>query len=160
MPGKLNPSAKDFPIVCVGGSAGGYSAYVQLLKHLSPEMGAAIVIVNHMRSTPTKLHETLSHYTKMPVVLISEKLRVRRNRVFIIPSNRDLHVLDGEFRLKPLSKSKGWSDVITLFLFSLARNWDGKLVAVIVSGLDADGAEALSRIKEVDGITIAQTPDT
>ncbi len=160
MPGKKNPRAKDFPIVCVGGSAGGYSAYVQLLKHLSPEMGAAIVIVNHMRSTPTKLHKALSRHTKMPVELISEKLSVRSNHVFIIPSNRDLHVLDGEFRLKPLSKSKGWSDVITLFLFSLARNWDGKLVAVIVSGLDADGAKALSRIKEVDGITIAQTPDT
>ena len=34
------------------------------------------------------------------------------------------------------------------------------LVAVIVSGLDADGAEALREIKEAGGITIAQTPDT
>ena len=160
MPGKKNPAAKDFPIVCVGGSAGGFAAYVQLLKHLSPEMGAAIVIVNHVRSTPTKLHESLSRYTKMPVELISENLSVRSNHVFIIPSNRDLHVLDGEFRLKPLSKPNGWSDVITRFLFSLAQNWDGKLVAVILSGLDADGADALGRIKEVDGITIAQTPDT
>jgi chemotaxis response regulator CheB len=50
--------------------------------------------------------------------------------------------------------------VITRFLCSLAQNWDGKIVAVIVSGLDADGAEALSSIKEAGGITIAQTPDT
>jgi len=50
--------------------------------------------------------------------------------------------------------------VITRFLCSLAQNWDGKLVAVIVSGLDADGSEALRSIKEVGGITIAQTPDT
>ena len=50
--------------------------------------------------------------------------------------------------------------MITVFLRSLAQNWDGKLVAAIVSGLDADGAEALREIKEVGGITIAQSPDT
>ena len=50
--------------------------------------------------------------------------------------------------------------MITQFLRSLAQNWDGKLVAVIVSGLDGDGAEGLSSIKGAGGITIAQTPET
>jgi two-component system chemotaxis response regulator CheB len=39
-------------------------------------------------------------------------------------------------------------------------NWDGKLIAVIVSGYDGDGAAALCGIKEVGGITIAQRLDT
>ena len=34
--------------------------------------------------------------------------------------------------------------------------WDGKLIAVIVSGYDGDGAAALCGINEVGGITIAQ----
>jgi two-component system chemotaxis response regulator CheB len=71
-----------------------------------------------------------------------------------------LHVLDGEFRLKPISKPRGWPDVITVFMRSLTEHWDGKLIAVIVSGFDGDGAAALSGIKEVGGITIAQKPDT
>ena len=50
--------------------------------------------------------------------------------------------------------------MITIFLRSLAQNWDGTLVAVIVSGLDSDGAEALREIKEAGGVTIAQAPDT
>jgi chemotaxis response regulator CheB len=50
--------------------------------------------------------------------------------------------------------------VITVFLRSLAQNWDGKLIAVIVSGYDGDGAAALREIKEVGGITIAQKLDT
>jgi two-component system, chemotaxis family, protein-glutamate methylesterase/glutaminase len=153
-------SAKAFPIVCIGGSAGGYAAYVQLLKHLRPDMGVAIVIVNHIRKTSTRLHESLPLYTKMPVELITESLPIQPNHVFIIPSNRDLHILDGAFRLNPISKPKGWPDVITVFLRSLAQNWDGKLIAVIVSGLDADGTDALRLIKEVGGITIAQTPET
>ena len=152
--------AKDFPIVCVGGSAGGLDAYIRLLNHLPSDMGVAIVIVNHLRTVATLLHEILPKHTKMPVELISEKLDIKPNHVFIIPEKRDLHVLDDEFRLKPISKPRGWPNVITIFLSSLVKNWDGKLVAVIVSGYDGDGAKALCDIKKAGGITIAQKPDT
>ena len=123
-------------------------------------MGVAIVIVNHLRTVATRLHEILPSYTTMPVELITEKLIIRPNHVFIIPEQRDLHVLNGEFRLKPISKPHGWPDVITIFLKSLTKHWDGKLVAVIVSGYDGDGAAALCGIKEAGGITIAQKLDT
>jgi two-component system chemotaxis response regulator CheB len=152
--------AKDFPVVCVGGSAGGLDAYTLLLQHLPADMGVGIVIVNHLRTVATLLHEILPRYTKMPVELITERLLIQPNRVFIIPEKRDLHVLGGEFRLKPISKPRGWPDVITVFLRSLTQHWDGKLIAVIVSGFDGDGAAALCGIKEVGGITIAQKPET
>ena len=144
----------------MGGSAGGLDAYIRLLQHLPPDTGAAIVIVNHLRTVATRLHEILPQYTQMPVELITEKLVIQPNRVYIIPSQRDLHVLDGEFRLKPISKPRGWPDVITVFLCSLTQHWEGKLIAVIVSGFDGDGAAALCEIRAVGGITIAQKPDT
>jgi chemotaxis response regulator CheB len=50
--------------------------------------------------------------------------------------------------------------VITVFLRSLTRYWDGKLIAVIVSGYDGDGAAALCGIQEAGGVTIAQKPAT
>ena len=153
-------TAKNFPVVCVGGSAGGLDAYVRLLQHLPADMGVAIIIVNHLRTVGTLLQEILPRYTKMPVELITEKLLIEPNHVFIIPAQRDLHVLDEVFRLKPISKPRGWPDVITIFLRSLTKHWNGKLIAVIVSGYDGDGAAALSDIKEVGGITIAQKPDT
>ena len=149
-----------FPVVCVGGSAGGLDAYTRLLKNLPSDMGVAIVIVNHLRTVATLLHEILPNYTKMPVELITDKLDIQPNHVFIIPSQRDLHVLEGEFHLKPISKPRGWPDVITVFLRSMTENWDGKLIAVIVSGFDSDGAEALAGIKEAGGITIAQKAET
>jgi len=151
---------KNFPIVCVGGSAGGLDAYIRLLQNLPADMGVAIVIVNHITIMPTQLHEVLPRFTTMPVELITEDLLIEPNRVFIIPANRDLHV-DGEvFHLKPISKPRGWPDVITVFLRSLTQYWDGKLIAVIVSGYDGDGAAALRGIKEVGGITIAQKLST
>lgn len=152
-------SGKNFPIVCVGGSAGGLAAYIRLLRNLPADLGVAIVIVNIVRTVATLLPEILPQFTKMSVELITEKLDVKPNHVFIIPENRDLHVLDKEFRLKPISKPRGWSDVITVFMRSLTENWDGKLISVIVSGSDGDGADA-RQMKEVGGFTIAQKPDT
>jgi two-component system, chemotaxis family, protein-glutamate methylesterase/glutaminase len=157
---KSKNKASHFPVVCVGGSAGGLDAYTRLLQNLPADMGVAVVIVNHLRTVATRLHEILPRYTKMPVDLITEKLVIKPNYVFIIPPQRDLHVLGGEFRLKPISKPRGWPDVITVFLRSLTKHWIGRLIAVIVSGYDGDGAAALCGIKEMGGITIAQKLET
>ncbi|MDP9097270.1 MAG: chemotaxis protein CheB [Pseudomonadota bacterium] len=151
-----NEQSHDFPIVCVGGSAGGLDAYIRLLRHLPGDLGAAVVIVNHLRSVETLLPEILPAYTEMPVCLITEGMAVVPNRVFIIPEKRDLHVQDGAFRLKPISKPRGWPDVITVCLGSLTKHWRGQLIAVIVSGYDGDGAAALCGIRNVGGIAIAQ----
>jgi two-component system chemotaxis response regulator CheB len=123
-------------------------------------MGVAFVIVNHVRTFATLLHKILPQHTTMPVTLITEKLVIKPNQVFIIPEQRDLHVLNGEFRLVPISKPRGWPDVITVFLRSLTKNWKGKLIAVIVSGYDGDGAAALRGIRKSGGVVIAQRLDT
>jgi chemotaxis response regulator CheB len=96
----------------------------------------------------------------MPVRLITDGMPVTPDQVFIIPEKRDLHIRDGAFQLRPISKPRGWPDVITVCLTSLTRHWGGQLIAVIVSGYDGDGAAALHGIREVGGITIAQAPDT
>ncbi len=82
----------NFPIVCVGGSAGGLDVYIRLLENLPNDMGVAVVIVNHITIMPTQLHEVLPRFTTMPVELIVEDLQIEPNHVFIIPANRDLHV--------------------------------------------------------------------
>lgn len=157
---KVVRNEREFPVVCVGGSAGGLDAYIRLLQNLPNNMGVAVVIVNHVRTFATQLHEILPRFSTMPVELITDRLLIRPNRVFIIPEQRDLHVLEGDFRLEPISKPRGWPDVITVFLRSLTEHWDGKLIAVIVSGYDGDGADALRGIKDVGGTTIAQRLDT
>ncbi len=45
----LVSSCKDFPVVCVGGSAGGLDAFIRLLENLPANLGVAIVIVNHRK---------------------------------------------------------------------------------------------------------------
>jgi chemotaxis response regulator CheB len=68
-----------------------------------------------------------------------------------------LFFVDGEaLHLKPISKPRGWPDVIKVFLPSLNERSDGKLIAARVSGYDGDGTVALCGIKKIWGITISQ----
>ena len=62
--------ARNFPVVCVGGLAGGLDAYTRLLRNLPADLGAAIVIVNHRRKFATYLHQILPTFTEMPVELL------------------------------------------------------------------------------------------
>ncbi len=47
-------------------------------------MGAALVIVNNLRTVATQLHEILPHFTKMPVELITERLLIEPGHVYIV----------------------------------------------------------------------------
>ena len=49
---KVRKVAKDFPIVCAGGLAGGLDAYTRLLRHLPVDTSVAIVIVDQDNQPP------------------------------------------------------------------------------------------------------------
>ncbi len=157
---KSHQTMNGFAIVCVGGSAGSLDAYKEFFDALPENLGVAVVVVNHVTRSFDIIHEILPRHTKMPVKLVTDRMKIRPNHVYVIPAKCELHLLGAEFRLKPISKAKGWPDVITIFLRSLAQHWDGKLIAVIVSGLDGDGAAAMGDIKAVGGTTLVQTPST
>ena len=82
-PSEADTLMKNFPVVCVGGSAGDLDAYIRLLTHLPADMGVAIVIVNHITAMPTQLHEVLPRFSRMPVELITEDLLIEPHHVYI-----------------------------------------------------------------------------
>ena len=153
-------AAKNFPVVCLGGSAGSLIPFRKVIGEIPSDSGLAIVVVNHRRRSPTKMPEILSRHSSLPVQLIVSGLRMQPNRICIIPPNCDLAIDDGHFQLSALSKAHGWPTVITVFLESLAREWHGKVIAVILSGLDSDGVSALRSVKAIGGITFAQKLET
>ena len=91
----------------------------------------------------------------MPVHVIRAGMPVSPG-VFIIPGDHDLTLSNGVFEIQSRSKYLGWPNVITLFLNSVAREWHGTAVAVILSGMDRDGTAALREFRAQGGITIAQ----
>src|SRR5213594_2275787 len=67
----------DFPVVCIGASAGGLEAVTQLFQHLPAAPGMAIVLVQHLDPThKSELSLLLSRATAMRVTEAKHNLRL------------------------------------------------------------------------------------
>jgi chemotaxis response regulator CheB len=147
------------PIVCLGMSAGGILPLKAIFEGLSAETGLAFVVIHHLRNIPTKLPQILKAWTKMPVVFAIDGGFVRPNTVYVLPSGMELALSDATFLLRPQRKRHGFSNVLTIFLESLATSGHPG-IGVILSGLDADGTAALEAFRRHGGVIIAQDPRT
>jgi two-component system chemotaxis response regulator CheB len=152
-----DPGKRLVPVVCIGLSAGGLDPVRTLFKELRADTGMAFVVIHHVRNIPTLLPEILTRDTQMPVKLAREAMEIEANRVYVLPSGQELAMTDGLFSSQIRSKIYGYSNVFTLFLRSLAQS-KHRGIAVVLSGVDADGAAALKEFQKSGGITIAQSP--
>ena len=148
-----------FPIVCIGISAGGISPLKQLFRNINSTTGMAFVVINHIRKVPTLLPEIVSKCTTMAVQIAAPGLRIQPNHVYILPSGQEITTADGCFSVRSRSKLKGWTNVFTVFLESLEKSRHPG-IAVVLSGLDADGATALRAFNDKGGVIIAQAPES
>ena len=150
---------KPFPIVCIGLSSGGLSPLKSVFRQLSSKSGMAFVVVHHLRKHRTHLPRIIPMWTRMSVGLARHGQVIRPNHVYIPPSGTEIEALDGRFSVKPQSKTRGWTNVISIFLQSLARSRHPG-IAVILSGADKDGAAALQSFEKKGGTVIVQEPQT
>jgi chemotaxis response regulator CheB len=148
----------DFRVVCLGGSAGGLQAYMDILRGLPGDSGMAFVVAPHRAlENAHLLPQLLTTVTDMPVVEVEQGMRLEPNRVFVMPPRMDLTIADNQFQLRATSRPPGWPKTINVFLCSLAEAAGPRAVAVILSGLDHDGSAALKSIKDAGGLTFAQS---
>src|SRR5207253_4521409 len=84
------------PLVGLGGSAGSIQALQQFFSHVDPECGLAFVVVIHLSPEfDSSLAEILQRSTKMPVRQVTQRARVERNHVYVIPPGKSIRALDG-----------------------------------------------------------------
>ena len=146
-----------FPVVCIGMSAGAVKPLKKLFESISPNTGMAFIVVHHLHKIPTLLPEILAKCTEMPVELAAADMTLEQDHVYILPSGQEATVADGYFLVGPRTKLRGWTNVFTLLLDSLSKS-QHQGIAVVLSGLDEDGAAALEKFNETGGITIVQAP--
>lgn len=149
----------NVPVTCIGMSAGGLEPLKTIFRELPAESGMAFIVVHHIRNVPTLLPEIITSCTEMPVELASAGRMLRPNHVYVLPSGKEVTLAGSFFSVRPQSKPKGFSNVLTVLLASLAKS-KHRSVAVILSGIDADGSAALRAFRKHGGIVIAQEPET
>ncbi|OGB87971.1 hypothetical protein A3J44_04645 [candidate division WOR-1 bacterium RIFCSPHIGHO2_02_FULL_45_12] len=146
MPANIKP--KSFPIVGIGGSAGGLGAFEALLKNISAKPGMALVFIMHL--TPghkNLLPELLTRVTKMPVSEIQSGLIPEINHVYVKPPNTDLAIDGRKFLLSTRENASIRHLPIDYFFRSLAAECGNRGIGVILSGTATDGTLGAGTIK-------------
>ena len=154
---KSKGKPKPFPIVAIGASAGGLEAISRLLENLSPGLGMAYIVIQHLSPNHESiLPELLEKKTRMKVLQVEDGMKVRPNCVFVIPPNAFMSIVDGKLKLVPRKKNEGSFHSIDFFLNALAPVYQNNAIAVILSGTATDGTAGIQAIKAEGGITFAQ----
>jgi two-component system CheB/CheR fusion protein len=148
-------------VVGVGASAGGLEAFTQLLESLPRAPGLALVLVQHLAPTrESALPVLLSTHTAMPVVEVTNGVRIQANHVYVIPPNVQMRLTDGHLKLLPRPGDRTQHTPIDTFFTSMAEKGDVRPIAVVLSGTASDGAVGIREVKAAGGITFAQQPES
>jgi two-component system CheB/CheR fusion protein len=147
-------------VVGIGASAGGIAPLQQFFAEMKADSGLAFVVVMHLSPDfESQLAQVLQQKTTMPVVQVTEAVKVRPGHVYVIPPNHQLTFEHDMLRLLPPQLTLGRRVTIDLFFRTLAQAFGQRAVAIIMSGTDSDGVIGLKHVRAQGGVTIAQEPE-
>jgi two-component system chemotaxis response regulator CheB len=153
---------KRYDAVVVGVSAGGLAALSTLLPGLDAEFPAHVLVVQHLSAgSDDYMVRRLNELCALEVREAEDKDVPRRGCVYVAPPNYHLLVEpDGALALS-IEPRVNFSRPSVDVLFETAAEAHGdRLVGVVLTGANNDGAKGLQRIKEYGGLCIVQSPET
>ncbi len=148
--------------VVMGGSAGGFKAFSAILSPLPPGFSLPILVVQHLRPDDDGLFAWhLANTTRLPVIEPCDKQQIERGHVYVAPANYHMLVEQSGTIALSVEEKVNWSRPSIDVLFeSAALAWGERVIAILLSGANGDGAAGMLTIKESGGLTIAQDPTT
>ncbi len=153
---------KDPTLVAIGASTGGPQALTAVLSQFPADLPAAVVIIQHMDKKFTHgLASWLNQQVAMPVRVIRDKDRPHKG-VVQVPSTEHHLVMaaKGTLAYSKEPVDNFYHPSVDVFFQSLTKNWSGKIIGVLLTGMGRDGAGGLLALKEEGHHTIAQDEET
>ena len=151
-------------LVAIGCSTGGPPALQHLFEKL-PRLSIPVVVAQHMPATFTRLFaERVDKLTKFDVKEASDGDRLERGGVYVAPGGMQMEVQrDGDglrARIIPPDAKDLYAPSVDRLFDTASMSCGERLVAVILTGMGDDGANAIRRVRERGGKTIAESSDT
>ncbi len=154
-----NSKPAQFPIVGIGASAGGLEALEQFFENMPVDSGMAFVIIQHLDPNHKGImRELLQRITRMEVLTVTDRLKVKPDCVYVIPPNKSMSVLKGVLHLFDPIETRGLRLPVDFFFQSLADDRLEKSIGIILSGMGSDGSAGLRAIKGKAGMVLVQDP--
>lgn len=153
-------SESRYAAVVIGASAGGTHAIQQILPCLPADFPLPIIIAQHLH--PLQDGVAMIHFSGGSELIVKdadEKEAIRPGFVYFAPPNYHLLIeTDHTFSLSIDPKVNYCRPSIDVLFESAATVYGPRLIAIILSGANNDGAEGLRLIKEKGGLVIVQDP--
>lgn len=151
-----------YEAIVIGVSSGGLKALKLIFSSLPSDFAIPIIVVQHVgpRSENSWI-KLLTDNCNIPVKEADEKEKVRNGIIYIAPSNYHLLIeKDKTFSLTIDERVNFARPSIDVLFESAAEAYREKLIGIILTGANNDGARGVKRIKELGGMVIIQDPET
>jgi two-component system chemotaxis response regulator CheB len=148
-------------ILLLGGSAGSFKIFFQIIKALDADFNKTVIIIMHRKKNFfSEIEKLFAENSRMYLKEISDKDVLQPNTIYIAPAN--YHTLiekEGYFGLD-VSEAVWYSKPsIDVTFESAAEVYKERCAAILFSGANQDGAEGLLKLKNNGGLAIVQDPN-
>ena len=149
-------------LIVVGASWGGFDAFRRVLAHLPEEMDVPIVFAQHRGpdSLDRGLETMLQHVVGRPVREVDDKEAIEPRHVYLAPPDYHLLVEPGSFALSTDERVQHARPSIDVLFESAADAYGERVIGILLTGANEDGAAGLRRIADRGGLAIVQDPAT
>ncbi len=154
-------------LVAIAISTGGPKALSTLLPQLPADLDCPVLVVQHMAGGFTRsLAESLDRRCAMDVREASEGEHVEPNTVLLAPGGRHMGVTRGRGRgrlrieLSDDAQENGCRPAANVLFRSIAREFPGRVLAIVMTGMGCDGLDGVEALKAADTYCLAQDRDS
>lgn len=150
----------QYKAIVIGGSAGSFQGITKILSHLPDNFQLPIIMCLHrLKHVRNGFVEALSIKSIMEVTEPYDKQSVKRGKVYLAPANYHMSVELGQyFSLSTEEMVNNSRPAIDITLETCAYAYRHRLIGILLSGANRDGAMGMKRIKDRGGMTIVQEP--
>jgi two-component system chemotaxis response regulator CheB len=147
-----------FEIVVVGTSYGGLSALQIVLPALARDFPLPVVVVQHRGKDSDNLCEFLQRHSALPLSEPNDKEAIAPGRVYLAPRDYHLMIERNGFALSTEAPVAYARPSVNVLFESAADIYQERIVGVILTGANTDGARGLAKIKAYGGLCVVEDP--
>ena len=161
----LPPNVSAGKLIAIGASSGGPNALRYILPRIPADIGAGIIVVQHMPESFTAvMAKWLDEICDIEVSEARAGDLITPGRALVAPGNSHLTVqrtaLGPAVQLERGTPVNGHMPSVDVLFRSVAAQYGRLAAAVILTGMGTDGAEGIGEIRKAGGHTIAQNKET
>ncbi len=150
-----------YKAVIIGGSAGSFQVITRILSSLPPTFPLPVLLSLHrLKHVRSGFVEALSIKSSIPVIEPYDKDQIKPGKAYLAPANYHMFIeLGNRIALSTEGPVNHSRPSIDLSFITAAQVYREKLIGIILSGANKDGAYGIKKIKDYGGTVIVQDPN-